>query len=131
MRLDCISHRSALTDCYALNENELAITLRTGKDVTGVNLVHGDPFGGGCMGEKPWSGIPAPMTKSLELARHQLWTIRTAPAHKREQYYFEITDGAETVLYFEDDFYSPEAAFLPGRAPQPTAWPSSPLLCSP
>jgi len=118
MNLTAISHRAALTDCYALNDNELIINLRTGKDITAVTLIHNDPFAGGCMGEKPWGGIPAPMVPSLELEHHQLWTIRTAPLHKREQYYFSITDGQETILLFEDGFYTEARAEKPGRVLQ-------------
>lgn len=118
MKLEAISHRNVLTDCYAYNDRDIVIHLRTGKDVTAVTLIHGDPFAGGCMGVKAWSGVPTAMEQSLELARHQLWTIRVSPRYKREQYYFEITDGIETVLLLEDDFYSPETAFLPGRVPQ-------------
>ena len=118
MNLTAISHRAALTDCYALNDNELIINLRTGKDVTAVTLIHNDPFAGGCMGEKPWDGVPAAMEPSLELEHHQLWTIRTAPRYKREQYYFSITDGNETVLLLEDGFYTEDRAWKPGRVPQ-------------
>ena len=118
MNICSISHRNVLTDCYALSSDELVINLRTGKDVTAVTIFHNDPFAGGCMGVKPWDGIPAPMEKSLELEHHQIWTIHTKPRYKREQYYFSITDGKEIRLLFEDGFYTEENAWLPGRVPQ-------------
>jgi len=133
MNLTAISHRCALTDCYALNENELVINIRTGKDVTAVTLIHNDPFAGGCMGVKPWDGVPAAMEKSLELEHHQLWSIRTMPRHKREQYYFSITDGTETVLLLEDGFYTEEQAWKSGRVPQyfKFPWINAADICTP
>ena len=50
MEFGSIYHRSALSDCYAKNADEVVINLRTGKDVTSVNLIHDDPFAGGAMG---------------------------------------------------------------------------------
>ena len=113
-----ISHRSAYTDCYARNEDEIVINLRTGKDVTAVDIIHNDPFANGCMGIKPWSGGPAPMEKTWELKYQNIWSIRLRPEFKREQYYFSITAGTETVLLFEDGFYTPEEAAKPGRLKQ-------------
>lgn len=118
MEFGAISHRSAFTDCYALNDEEILVNLRTGKDVTAVDMIHNDPFADGCMGIKPWSGRPAPMTKAWELKHHNIWSIRLRPAHKREQYYFSITAGQEHFLMFEDGFYTTEEAARAGRLKQ-------------
>jgi len=133
MKLDAISHRSVLTDCYAVNTDDLIIRLRTGKDVTAVTLIHADPFAGGCMGERPWGGVPAAMERGPETEYHQIWTIRVTPAYKREQYYFEITDGSETVLLFEDGCSTPEDAFRTGRIPQyfKYPWMNAADICTP
>ena len=113
-----ISHRSAYTDCYALNADEIVVNLRTGKDVTAVSLIHNDPYADGCMGMRPWKGNPEPMTKAWELKYHNIWSITLRPKHKREQYYFSITAGTETFVMFEDGFYTPEEAARPGRLKQ-------------
>ena len=44
MNLEGIIHRCAYTDCYARNENELVINMRTNKDITAVGLIHEDPY---------------------------------------------------------------------------------------
>ena len=44
MNLEGIIHRCAYTDCYARNETELVINIRTNKDITAVNLIHEDPY---------------------------------------------------------------------------------------
>ena len=113
-----ISHRSAYTDCYALNADEIVVNIRTGKDVTAVSLIHNDPYADGCMGMRPWKGSPEPMTKAWELKYHNIWSITLRPKHKREQYYFSITAGTETLVMFEDGFYPPEEAAKPGRLKQ-------------
>ena len=113
-----IPHRSAYTDCYALNADEIVVNLRTGKDVTAVSLIHNDPYADGCMGMRPWKGYPAPMAKTWELKYHNIWSITLRPKHKREQYYFSITAGEETMVMFEDGFYTPEEAEKSGRLKQ-------------
>ena len=118
MNLASISHRGMSPDAYALNENEIVINLRTGKDITAVSIIHDDPFAGGATGFAAWDGHAEPMTVSRELKYHLLWTIRLRPAFKREQYYFSISDGSKTVFLFEDGFYSPESANKPGRLRQ-------------
>ena len=118
MNFSAISHRSAFTDCYALNKDELVINLRTGKDITGVSLIHDDPYAGGAMGHMAWDGKSEPMELVRELAHNYIWSIKLRPPFKREQYYFAITDGVDSVLMFEDGFYSREQADKPGRLRQ-------------
>lgn len=118
MELGSISHRSAHTDAYALNADEIVINLRTGKDITAVSLIHADPFAGGATGFAAWDGQPDPMVISRELKYHYIWTITLRPKFKREQYYFSISDGSQTLLLFEDGFYTPESARKPGRLKQ-------------
>ena len=118
MNLSAISHRCAFTDCYALNRDEVVINLRTGKDVTSVSIIHDDPFAHGCMGHKPWYGTPATMNRRWELKNSLIWSITLRPRYKREQYYFSITAGDESLLMFEDDFYTPEEAEKKGRLKQ-------------
>lgn len=118
MELGSISHRSAYTDCYPLNDRELIVNLRTGKDVTAVSLIHDDPYAGNCTGFKPWSGWDEAMAPQWELKHHRIWSIRLQPKFKREQYYFAITAGTETLLLFEDGFYTREQAAKEGKLKQ-------------
>lgn len=118
MNYSAISHRCAFSDCYPLNSDELVVNLRTGKDITAVSLIHDDPYRGGAMGFGAWDGAPEAMEPAWELEHHIVWSIRLRPKFKREQYYFSITDGEETVLMFEDGFYSPEDAHKDGRLKQ-------------
>ena len=118
MNLCAIYHRCAFTDCYALNPEEVVIRLHTGKDVTAVSIIHDDPFAHGCMGHKPWYGTPLPMERTWELKDGLIWTVTLCPQYKREQYYFSVTAGDETMLMFEDGFYTPLDAEKPGRLKQ-------------
>lgn len=118
MELGSIRHRSAFTDAYAVSGEEIILNLQTGRDVTSVRLIHNDPYAGGCTGMKPWDGAPQPMEPAWELKHHRIWSIRLKPKFKREQYYFSITAGDETMLMFEDGFYTPAEADQAGRLKQ-------------
>ena len=133
MEFGSIRHRSAFTDCYAINEDEIIVNLQTGPDVTAVQLIHDDPYAGGCTGLKPWKGQPAAMYPAWELKHHRIWSIRLKPEFKREQYYFSITAREETFLMFEDGFYTPEEADRPGRLRQyyKFPWLNAADVCAP
>ena len=118
MNFAAISHRCAFTDAYPLDENRLAINLRTGKEIQAVTLIHDDPYAGGATGFMAWDGKPEEMTISRELEHNLIWSIVLEPKFKREQYYFAITDGNESVLMFEDGFYTREEAEKCGRLRQ-------------
>ena len=118
MERSAIYHRSALTDCYALDRDTVVLNLRTGKEITAVTVVHGDPYVTGSSGKIPWCGMAVSMTMVRELANCLIWTVELTPPYKREQYYFEITDGRETVQLYEDGLYTREQAQRPGRLKQ-------------
>ena len=118
MNLAAISHRSVSPDAYALNENEIVINLQTGKDITAVSINHDDPFAGGATGFAAWDGIGESMILRRELKHHYQWSITLRPRYKREQYYFSVTDGKETLFLFEDGFYTAAQANKPGRLRQ-------------
>ena len=118
MNFAAISHRCAFTDAYPLDENRIVINLRTGKDIQSVSLIHDDPYAGGATGFMAWDGKPEQMELSKELEHNLIWTLVLTPRFKREQYYFSISDGKESVLLFEDGFYTREEADKPGRLKQ-------------
>lgn len=118
MNLSAISHRSLFTDCYAKNEKEVTLNIRTGKDVTAVNLMFDDPYAYGISGDIHWIGRVLPMELTRELKHHYIYSVTLAPEYRRLQYYFEIFGGDEKVLLFEDDFYTDDSIEKPGRLKQ-------------
>ena len=118
MNFAAISHRSAYTDAYPLDENRVVINLRTGKDIQAVSLIHDDPYVGGATGFMAWDGKPESMTVSRELEHSLIWSVTLEPKFKREQYYFAVSDGETSMLMFEDGFYTREEAEKPGRLRQ-------------
>ena len=118
MNLAAISHRGISPDLYALNSDEIVINIQTGKDITAVSVIHEDPFIGNATGFAAWDGIGEAMTITRELKHHYRWSITLRPKYKREQYYFSLTDGRETLYLFEDGFYTAAQANKPGRLRQ-------------
>lgn len=115
MDFSAVSHRSFFTDCYARNHREIVINLRTGKDVTAVNLLFEDPYVNGIGSTANWAGKPLAMTLERELKYHYIYTARVQPEYRRLQYCFEMFSGQEKVFLLEDDFYTPEMAEKEGR----------------
>ena len=118
MNLSAISHRSLFTDCYARNSREVTLNIRTGKDVTGVNLLFDDPYAYGISGDIHWVGKPVAMERKRELKHAYIYSVTLTPEYRRLQYCFELFSGEERILMFEDDFYTPESAEKKGRLKQ-------------
>ena len=74
MERSTIMHRSTLTDCYALDQDTAVINIRTGKDITAVNLIHEDPYAYGISGDIHWIGKVLPMELHWELKNCRIWT---------------------------------------------------------
>ncbi|MDE5897934.1 MAG: glycoside hydrolase family 13 protein [Treponemataceae bacterium] len=108
MNTAAIQHRSALTDCYALDESRIRLNVRTGKDVSAVNVVWEDPYIDKLLKLDEWQGTAAAMRLQCELKHHKLWSVTLAPKFKRLQYYFEVFSGGEKLYFYEDDFYTEE-----------------------
>ena len=106
MNQDGILHRCAYTDCYALNENELVINLKTNKNITAVYLIHEDPYINGASGRRPWYGCKTAMHVSMELKNSLIWNLIVTPKFKRLQYYFEVVEKYEKRNLLEDGFYT-------------------------
>ena len=118
MDLHAVSHRSLFTDCYGLNDREIVINIRTGKDITGVNLLFDDPYAHGIGATAQWVGKPMAMELSRELKHNYVWSATVKPEYRRLQYCFELFSGEESLLMLEDDFYTPEQAGKAGRIQQ-------------
>ena len=111
MNYSAIEHKAFDNYCYCLNENQVLVTLKTGKDIDKVEIVWGDPFDGGVMGEHGvWSGTACEITECMELESNLLWSIVVAPEFKRLRYYFIIHSGKEKIVFAESGFSSVEDA---------------------
>lgn len=133
MRLESIVHRSAFTDCYALDSETVVLNLRTGKDIEAVSVIHEDPYSSGLSWDSPWKGVPVKMKKEKELAHAFIWSVRLKPDFKRVQYYFEISSGSERIYMLEDNFYTKKQLEAPGRMKQyfKFPWLNSADICRP
>ena len=118
MDLRAVSHRSLFTDCYARNDQEIVINIRTGKDITGVNLLFDDPYAHGIGSNVHWVGRPMVMEMTRELKYAYIWSAVVKPEYRRLQYCFELFSGSEKMLMLEDDFYTEEQAEKSGRLQQ-------------
>ena len=115
MDLRAVSHRSLFTDCYALNDKEIVINIRTGKDITGVNLLFDDPYAYGIGSAAQWIGKPMPMKMERELKHNYIYSLTVKPEYRRLQYCFELFSAEEKILMMEDDFYTAKQAEKSGR----------------
>ena len=105
MNISAIEHSAYDTFCYPLNENELEINILTGKDVTEVRLIYGDPFAGKMEGGSfVWTSTELVFTEKKELESHLRWTAAIRPQFKRVRYYFKLSAGGETLCFMENGF---------------------------
>ena len=80
MKLDAIYHRTTDNYCYQLNDEELNINIKTGKDIDKVSIIYGDPFDGGILGgDWSWSSKEEEIIHIKELPYHVWWTITVNP----------------------------------------------------
>lgn len=109
MMYEGIRHTCGFNDCYALNEDELCINIRTNKTITEVLLMQNDPYPEDMF--SCWIGNPLPMTKKYSLQHEYIWTITVKPKYKRLQYYFKVKDKNGSVInlmengLFDDDIF--------------------------
>lgn len=107
MELGNVYHRTSDNYCYAFNEDELIINLKTGYDVERVFIYQGDPYLAGIMGgSEKWQGQREEIFYKKRLKNHIWWTTTLRPPYKRCKYFFELQTKDETLYYFEDGFYS-------------------------
>ena len=103
MEKGMISHRAAGNECYALNEAQLVITIKTGYDVAEVFLHYGDPFSSGIMGsDTKWSGERVKMEpRSGQEKGKRLYTKNVCPTKSGGQQHFCLCiSDANIILNF-------------------------------
>lgn len=119
MEQGLIAHRAYGSDCYALDEDRLVISIRTGYDVDRVEIEYGDPFQNGIMGgNERWSGVRQDITECVRLQHQKLWSITVEPQFHRCKYFFVLYDKDEVLYYFEDGCFREEQLKVPGRVEQ-------------
>ena len=119
MEFAAVFHRSTDNYCYALDDNQLIINLKTGYDVKIVNIIYGDPFANGILGGgEEWTGEKTGIPFKKKLKNQIWWTTTIIPPFKRLKYYFELITDTEKWYYFEDGFVSEEQMQLKGRSRQ-------------
>lgn len=116
MKFEAVYHRTSDNLCYAINEEDLIVNLKTGYDVKKVFIHYSDPFMTGILGGNgKWEGKSEeiPFKKRL---KHQIWwTTTLKPEFKRCRYYFELVTDKETWFYFEDGFINGKQMHIEGK----------------
>ena len=102
MNLSAIRHRSTGSECYALDENTVALRLCTGYDVDKAYVISEDPFIAELKRLPEWDGVEKEMTRGYELEHHIVWTAELTPEFKRLQYYFIVESDGERYCVFEN-----------------------------
>lgn len=119
MELGLITHRADGSECYAIDDEHLEISIRTGYEVDKVFICYGDPFSDGIMGgSETWSGEKKELITMRRCFSQKLWSIILKPQFRRCKYYFEIHAKDEVVCYFEDGCYSAQRMSIQGRKEQ-------------
>ncbi len=107
MNKSAIFHKTGDNFCYALDKDNLIITLHTGFDITDVSLCYGDPYTTGIMGgNSKWIYDTEAITHKSYLEDAVLWKICVKPPFKRCSYFFRICCNDEVCYYFEDGFHN-------------------------
>lgn len=116
MEFQAVYHKTSEQMSYALNENDLAVNIKTGYDVEKVYIHYGDPFESGILGgSETWTGKREEICYKKRLKYQIWWTTTLRPAYKRCKYYFELQTKDETWYYFEDGFVTKEQMMLEGK----------------
>ena len=101
MKLDTILHRPMSEYCHALDETHIVFRLRCARgDLRQVTLFYGDTA---CR-VTPIVFTPAPMELAGSDPLHDYWQVILDSPYPRVYYYFQLEDGAQTVLYYGDVF---------------------------
>ena len=90
MNLSAISHRSNTAFTYAADNDNVIVTLKTGKDIDKAVIICEDPFIHELNRKREWYGDHVQMQLWMETEFHYIWRIILTPKYKRLQYYFEI-----------------------------------------
>ncbi len=97
MKLDAVIHIPMSEYCHGLDENRIVYRLRAARgDLKRVTLYYGDTA---CR-VTPILFTPVTMERAASDLYHDYWEAVVDSPYNRVYYYFELDDGAETVLYY-------------------------------
>ena len=111
MQFSAIEHRSTDNFCYPLNENELMIGIKTGRDIRRVFIIYGDPFDGSVTPDGwAWEGKRQEITRKKDLPYHTWWQVTVTLPYGRCKYCFELHGQGESDVRYclENGFYTAE-----------------------
>ena len=111
INLSAIEHRAFDNFCYPLDETNLIVNLKTGKEVEKVFILWGDPFDWGKENDASnyhWQFTTVEVTGKKELQNHLWWSITLQPKFKRCKYLFKIQQGDESYIFGESGLVSEE-----------------------
>jgi cyclomaltodextrinase / maltogenic alpha-amylase / neopullulanase len=105
MNKSAIFHQSHDQWQAIVSDSEVEIRLTSGKDITNVSIVFGDPH----LGEKTplgwrWKSTIQPMELAYITEHGYIWTTIVTPENKRLKYHFIIYGTDETLQFGEDGF---------------------------
>ncbi|MCP8968268.1 alpha-glycosidase [Ectobacillus ponti] len=104
MLREAIYHRPKSNYAYVYDKKTLHIRLRTKKDdATEATLIHGDPYD---WAEGEWQCKTKPMEKIGTTGLFDYWYAEIQPDFRRLRYGFQLTDGKETLVYTEKEFFT-------------------------
>ena len=136
IHLNAIEHHAFDNYCYPLDKDNLVINLRTGKEITRVFLLWGDPFDWGRSenaSNYTWQYKTIEITEKKELQNHFWWTLTLQPLFKRCKYFFKIQTSEDSYIYgesglvCEEDFHKAEDEYYPFIFP----WMNQNDICNP
>lgn len=117
MNTSAIYHVSTDNFCYALDDDNLIISLQTGKEIDEVYLCYGDPYTNGIMGGNyTWNYDTTKILYKSELKEKLMWSICIQPPFKRCSYFFKLISGDEILYYLEDGIHESPTPLPNGRA---------------
>jgi glycosidase len=100
-----VIHRTSDNMCYPIDKDIVYVSIKTGKEINNVKIIHGDPFAWGILGgDYKWTGVETEIVEKVELENHFLWKILLKPIDKRVKYFFELHAENECLYYYEDGF---------------------------
>lgn len=115
MNKAAIYHRSESEYAYLYQENEVHLRLRTGRDVTGVKVLAGDPYK---FKEEDWDQNAKDMKIVAMTEEHLYWQVSVYPPYHRLKYGFHVI-GDEECFYgdrgclpYEEAFYRQENVYF-------------------
>jgi len=104
-----IFHQVMSPWCYPLDNTQIEIKIKTGKEVNQVILIYGDPHA--FQQDKhvwTWQSFKLEMLMSGNGEYHRYFTLAITPPNKRLKYCFILVSDDEKCVYGENGFQNPD-----------------------